>query len=1847
MKRRMSKLLAGIMFVNAFSVYASPIIENNFNYPDAMETSIDITTGGAIELNQTTSAAISMLPLDILFKEIWTEGKDGKWRKLMTPEQLEFNHFNEGIYQPIPEGSNVPKSKADYKPSIKPINEFYDDGPGAEGSFTIIKFDEADNENKALKFVPSVGAANNLMYKARIDQAYQYEVRFRYKTKNGNATLRAQKNGIDIPGAWVDENDNPVILKDGTISSKPEYNLAAKDGSWNASIETWHEGKLLFKGNDVAGGIIDFKIWKAGNAEVVIDYIDLVAVSPNNPDMLSPKQQLMVTNDLILTKNAGNFENWNGQRIPVQKTDGKSFYTNGIVEITNEEAKNENGNAAKISTGSELVLEVDKLRPDTEYSIFFSAKPNVGGRVEFRMSGFKDNTKFDYDNGNYTDNGEWENSDIGRANMFNWLENLKINDSKNWNDFRYDFTTGRNTENSIRARFKAVGANALVDQVYLVEREALKELTNNNKLPGNQELSRGNRILIDEGLQYQSWITTDAWEQEKGWIKQPPLDAILDMGLTAVQYNDKPNFDISLHEEADRRGISLKWSTAWGPKYSHLSTDKQDGSDGKVGQPTEEEWLNGYLTPLTGLNYVNDLVSMCIGDEEDYSDTLTQNIKSWFELIRENYETEDKKILLHHNEVGNTVADNMVTISTFNKDMLRKYIRTAKPDMITYDMYYFRERRIEQTQGGSVIPFYDDLNRYRIVSNEGLDGTGNQPIPFGQYHYAWRTGPGAATPLKRGDGWYELTESQINLYSFATWAFGGKWMSNFRWLDNNPSYLFSDYRVNADGTYNKYHVYDQFKEMIRQSKNLGPHLVRIQNEDVAIVRGQYLAKTGEIETNNKPKDNPDWSSTNPLNQKVFIKDIEVQNLGEQNNGLNGDVFISYFKPLVGLTEEDKQVFTSTDPRYFMLLNGLTAGDGLPAEMQQGSSYETRQQIKVTFELPDSNYENKLRRVSRVDGGEMLEEQGKVVEVPLKHIGGNNYEMIITIGGGYADLFYWELGEEKATTTKWANETGKEAQLIGDAKYVNNIEKRDLEGRTLVIGHIKGTNDMAPEARLGSNINKPNEADLIDGKVIDLNNYVTPAGNIAGIGMRYFSKDIWNFRVNRIEADNNVNLEFKEFNWTKEELLENIKKIKAGESVEGMPDLLVVPNEWLWEKNNLVENEAIVPMDSFEVFDFTERKWNDAYKDMTSKDGKIYGGTIDLSMNPTGMFVSKTLLSKVGTSSVSNNGIYQLQKDDKWSFEELEAIMDTAIANNIVEEGYKLFVDNEHLMRQLLVSAGVDTNPLTFDANSQAFKEAMRLYTKLKDNNLLLEGTLEEVMAAFSQKKVIFLVAPYTEVAKHLVPAYWIYEDNTVTQEVDNFLNKWGKQTIIAPPQGENWKVKVKAQPAGKYEMPLNEWNFMLFPKATDNDNYRAILNGVSYPVMPSTTEDQDDIAFIWNELAQEYKGVDTLAELLKCGTEDYPVDRTFEPAIPANFNDQTARDLDTLRKVGLRDGYGDLLKASGVWDDVLVHMIYTDGNNGNSINEAVKSYLGIEEIDKPSLTNKKELEDAIKKALSKLKNDYTEESWLLFEKALITAQEVAANKDVLQVIIDEAKDALMTAMSNLQVKSTDKDDNSNQTENSPSDSSSNSYGNNPSNKPNKENNAESPKVVLPQLQKGNPEIIKDIEKHWAKEAIENVIKWGLMVGDENQNFRPEASLTRAEMASMIQRLVKGQTSNEKSINLKDIKGTEWYAEAIAVVNTLEMMAGYEDGTFRPKENISRQEVMVMITRLARYNKVDTRSDIRILDQYKDLKDISDWAKEDIAWCVEQEIIKGNDGKIEPSRAIKRSEIAVIFSRLFQ
>ncbi|MGO0060371.1 chitobiase/beta-hexosaminidase C-terminal domain-containing protein [Brevibacillus fluminis] len=104
-----------------------------------------------------------------------------------------------------------------------------------------------------------------------------------------------------------------------------------------------------------------------------------------------------------------------------------------------------------------------------------------------------------------------------------------------------------------------------------------------------------------------------------------------------------------------------------------------------------------------------------------------------------------------------------------------------------------------------------------------------------------------------------------------------------------------------------------------------------------------------------------------------------------------------------------------------------------------------------------------------------------------------------------------------------------------------------------------------------------------------------------------------------------------------------------------------------------------------------------------------------------------------------------------------------------------------------------------------------------------------------------------------------------------------------------------------------------------------------------------------------------------------------------------------------------------------------------------------------------------------------------------------------------------------------------------------------------------------------------LPNHWAASAIQQVKNVGLMNGDENGLFHPNAKVTRGEMATILAKW-KQLGGGKAESPFADTKG-HWAAASIAVVVEQGLMKGYGDGTFRPNQGLTRAEAATLFNRM--------------------------------------------------------------------
>ena len=168
------------------------------------------------------------------------------------------------------------------------------------------------------------------------------------------------------------------------------------------------------------------------------------------------------------------------------------------------------------------------------------------------------------------------------------------------------------------------------------------------------------------------------------------------------------------------------------------------------------------------------------------------------------------------------------------------------------------------------------------------------------------------------------------------------------------------------------------------------------------------------------------------------------------------------------------------------------------------------------------------------------------------------------------------------------------------------------------------------------------------------------------------------------------------------------------------------------------------------------------------------------------------------------------------------------------------------------------------------------------------------------------------------------------------------------------------------------------------------------------------------------------------------------------------------------------------------------------------------------------------------------------------------------------------------------------------------------------------------------QMLQDIKGHWAYDSIKQFIEKGYISGYEDKTFKPNNSITRAEFVKIVNKVFNFTEQGKE--NFKDIEPGTWYYEDICIGVRAGYINGYEDGTFRPNELITREEAASIISTITNlYGK----SSLKFVDDNK----IASWAKSSVYALAENKIMTGYEDKtFRPKNKITRAEAVVTLSR---
>ncbi len=154
-------------------------------------------------------------------------------------------------------------------------------------------------------------------------------------------------------------------------------------------------------------------------------------------------------------------------------------------------------------------------------------------------------------------------------------------------------------------------------------------------------------------------------------------------------------------------------------------------------------------------------------------------------------------------------------------------------------------------------------------------------------------------------------------------------------------------------------------------------------------------------------------------------------------------------------------------------------------------------------------------------------------------------------------------------------------------------------------------------------------------------------------------------------------------------------------------------------------------------------------------------------------------------------------------------------------------------------------------------------------------------------------------------------------------------------------------------------------------------------------------------------------------------------------------------------------------------------------------------------------------------------------------------------------------------------------------------------------------------------------------AITKMQNCGYIQGYGDDTFRPNGTLTRAEFVTIVNKMY-GYTLDIENI-FSDIKSDDWFYKDVLIAVQAGYIKGHDDGTFRPNDKITREQVCVMMNRILNVGLIPYSQ--KITDP------VSDWARDSVEKLVSNRFfILEDGGKFRALQPITRVETCVALEK---
>lgn len=171
--------------------------------------------------------------------------------------------------------------------------------------------------------------------------------------------------------------------------------------------------------------------------------------------------------------------------------------------------------------------------------------------------------------------------------------------------------------------------------------------------------------------------------------------------------------------------------------------------------------------------------------------------------------------------------------------------------------------------------------------------------------------------------------------------------------------------------------------------------------------------------------------------------------------------------------------------------------------------------------------------------------------------------------------------------------------------------------------------------------------------------------------------------------------------------------------------------------------------------------------------------------------------------------------------------------------------------------------------------------------------------------------------------------------------------------------------------------------------------------------------------------------------------------------------------------------------------------------------------------------------------------------------------------------------------------------------------------------------------------------HWAEESADFTTARELFVGTAQGVFSPNLNMTRAMLVTVLYRLA-GSPAVKTSAGFTDVPKNAYYADAVNWAAEEEILAGISGKQFKPKQDITREELASYLCGYAKLVDAVLPSTGYSLSDFTDGDKVSDFALEGMEWAVNMGMITGTDeDHLTPQGTATRAQVSVILQRFIQ